>query len=444
MKSLYLITLFLIFLLACEKQEEIVPVEEIKDPVYEMLSEIKFKLIPLSDHELQINWIYPDTLSFQSVWLFQEEDTIGKFNLTESNIGSIDQANISYQFKPGQTYHFHLQAPASDSLIYYYQINNYQHIFKNDFFSVEKIMEFDHALEIDISPSRNFMFVYDYINNDFFLKKYDLNLDQMTVYPGDSIPGQFFRAISDQEILIQSHEFQGRYPTKDSIAIQRYHLDQDTARFLAWGSDGYGRYSRVVDHQILITNPVFSSRTSSVIDLEYDTIVRSYLNTTIDFRYIREYNYDHIYYKNFIIDVPTGKFLTPLNLPSTAYVSLMDPNQYGIVVNSKNHENQPYQNKFLVYQNKSILFESEFDQDRSFLFGSLSQVRNNQYLFYQSFDYSEEINLDGFYLLDLEQQEVQLIQTTALDFYDYFEIDQNQLIAFSHRDGMYRLNKIQN
>jgi hypothetical protein len=248
--------------------------------------------------------------------------------------------------------------------------------------------------------------------------------------------------MSDNEILVEG-SYGNRPLGTDSVALLRYNIQTGQSSFIDYVSPNYGRFSHVINNHILVTNPVFTSGTSSLIDLKDNSKVL-YPNSALKFALVGENNFDHIYYENQVVDPVTGSLQTKLPLTDSSGIEYIDSaTQYTIT--SKYTFYNPddslnyYKSRLAVYLQNNRVYQGDFDNTRLFQIGRQLNIHNNRILFYQSFGYDTRYRIDGYYLLDLNTQQVRLTQCDSTPYViDDFQLDDHTIISV-RADGIYKI-----
>ena len=211
-----------------------------------------------------------------------------------------------------------------------------------------------------------------------------------------------------------------------------------------WGSAGYGRTSRVKNNHLLVTNPVFTSGTASLINLSNGSKI-IYSSGAVNFTQIRENNFDNIYFGNQVLNTANGIFNSPLPLNSAELIEYFDSiSHYTVTTNYSNlTATGNYTSYLSIYNNQNKIFQSSSASGRSFYVPRILQITNNTILYYQYFGYGTTFNIDGYYSIDLNTNKITLIQSDNSSPYiiNDFQLDAKQIISVRY-DGVYLLSKL--
>ena len=235
---------------------------------------LMFKVIPLSQNKLKISFLYNQNRNLAKLILKKDTATVGTYAISNDN-NSIYSTEINYNFSSGEKYNFIVQTGSLYSgtyhdTIYQYSISGYTHNYVSayDYQKVLNINQFIGFNAYDISPSRKTIFINDYSssNSTFTLKRLSLTDLKTDTIAGDAA-GQMVRAISDDEILIETGKYNNRYLGGDSNALIRYNINTKQSVFIDWVSQSYGRTSRIINNHVLVTNPALTAGTTTLINL---------------------------------------------------------------------------------------------------------------------------------------------------------------------------------
>lgn len=410
---------------------------------------IPFKAIPLADNQLKLAFLKNQQRVLTSVVLRIDTATLATMAvLDDGNRGSVS-ATFNYAFQPGKTYNFVVTAkdPASDT-IYHYQVQGYAHRFVKSF-KYQKVLSLQQSLgpdNFDLSPLRNYLFIGDYVNNVTQLKR--VSLQDLSVQPVATIidlNGSPIRAVSDNELLVYANKNTNisglpatADPGNDAIILCRYDLNSQKSSFVDYVSSGYGRVSRIINNHVLVTNPIFTAQTASLIDLGSLNKVKFPLSS-FDFTTINEYSFGHILHSNSIVNPANGSIVTPVNVNSNSgLIELDDATGYAFVGSGRTDAGGKIATGYSVYKNNTPVYQSDFIYG-SHYFPIIYNIRNDIVTFYQSYGYDTVVNIDGYYTLNLKTKEVKLIQDDS-NLYVISDYQMKDGSTLSVRaDGVYKL-----
>lgn len=442
MKKYFYLIINILLLSACSKKAEVGPVvtqASIKDA-----GVIEFKAAPLSDHEVKVSFIDSGARILNKIILKQDNTILATLPLSKGTDGAIS-ATFNYAFKPGVKYNFLVQTTLVSNIISQYSIAEYVHTYVS-VYNYQKVFTSHWPLGpnyFDISPSRNYLFLSDDVNNDVQLKR--VSLKTLAVEDvGFDAAGQAIRAISDNELLVTSNNSATNLPKittagTDSVVLARFNIDTRKMTFVDYFSWGYGRISRVINNHVLITNPIFTTRTASLINLDNLSKVKYSLDD-FAFEAIDQYSFGHIIYNNMLVNPVTGKFVQPLALDANSgLVDIDDATGYGFVQSAFAGPGNEFTTSFSIYKNKTSVYQSDKVRGRSVFFPIIANIQNDVLTYYQSYGYDTKVNIDGYYTLNLKTGESKLVQADSNPYIisDYQLKDGS---VFSVRtDGVYKL-----
>jgi len=442
MKNKLYVLVTLAFLAGCSKHDSPTPqpqphpliVKDINTPLY-------FKIIPQSADQLKISFQYTSGRSLVKLYLKKDTATVGTYALT--NNGNGDYATVvSYDFASGQPYKLVVQSSGINDTAFRYTLPDYTHTYLSPF-QYEKLLGLTQSLgpkAFDISPSRNVIFITDDVNNSLIIKRLNLN-DLRIDTLGSTINGLMIRAVSDSVVLALSGTYNNRFLQLDSAALMRYNINTGHSSFIDFVSRDYGRFSRVIKDHILVTEPYYSSGSSALIDLNDNSKV-IYPYSSFDFRYIGEFNFDHLYYLNYVVDPATGALQSKLSLTDSSDIDYIDSStQYAIVTKYVQKAAAPvyFTSRLSVYSKTSLVYQDDYVNSRFMQIGRQLSISNNRILLYQSFGYDTTLRIDGYYMLDLNTRQLSLLQCDSNPYVMMdFQLDPHAMISV-RADGIYRV-----
>jgi hypothetical protein len=206
----------------------------------------------------------------------------------------------------------------------------------------------------------------------------------------------------------------------DSCALIDYDVYSKNSTFIDWGSQDYGSYSRVVNNSIVASNPDLTN-SHSLINLS-DGSKKIY---PADLRYLSENSFDNIYWGNDILDFASLTFVNKLPFLNTnSAIEYFDQNSQYYITTEYFMESQTstYYSRMVFYKDGAIAFELPFEKGRSFNLPKIINLKDNKFIFYQSYAYDSEVRLDGYYLLDISTKQLSLLQNDDNEYmkYDFF------------------------
>ncbi len=429
MKNLILILAILsVLFYSCETDEiQADHTLEIKDTIKTAISDLKFKIYPTATDQFKFSVLNPKNKTVK-LYLKKGNSDVANFLLTtENNIADVLSAEVKYNFSPNDVYQILIQETRETKDTVFQEefiLNGYTHKYSNQFY-YEKLASINQRLDFDISPSGNVIFYLDYINNKPVLKRLSLTDKKLEVLDEDFF-SLLIRSKSDNQLITSSRNYNNRFLKVDSCALLNYNVNTRETSFIDWGSADYGRFSRVVNNSIMVSNPV-STNSISLINLS-DNSKKVY---PADIRYLSEYSFNQIYLGREILNFSNFSFEDRLPfLNSNSSIAYFDDNsQYYITVEYL-HESQSLTSTYtrmIIYKDNKIVYEQPFEKGRYFTFPSTINLTDNKLIFYQYYDYDSTVRWDGYYLLDLKTKETTLLQNDSNNYanFDFF-MDSNK------------------
>lgn len=424
MKKLFIIiALSFSFIYSCTK-DEITPKTEPsgKDTIKTVISNLKFKIAPIAtdqfkisipgesgeEYKLSLRKGKQELLSYE---LNDETGTLGLFSATiKYNFSSNDIYNILiHKFRENADTVFQENCTLPEYVHKYYGNFNY-----------ETLASIHQRLDFDVSPSRNVIFYNDYINNKCVLKRLAITDKKLEVIDDDFF-SLLIRSKNDNQLIVSTKNYNNHFLGADSCALLNYDINTHDTSFIDWGSDDYGRFSRVVNNSLMVSNPVLTN-SISLIDLS-DNSKRKY---TADIRYLREYSFDQIYLGNDIFDFSNFSFASrlPILNSNTSIVYYDENSQYLVTAEylNESQSSSTYYSRMVIFKNDEIVYEQPFEKGRTFNFPCIINLDDNKLVFYQYYDYDSILRYDGYYLLDLVKKEITPLQyeSELYQKYDFF------------------------
>jgi hypothetical protein len=431
-KRILVLALISQFIFSCTKQE--IPPDNkivIKDTIKVALNDLKFKLYPTAADQFTFS-VPTDNSKSYKLYLREDNQELANYLLVaDKNISGLMNTTVKYNFLPDEIYEIVIRASEENRDTVFqenFTIKEYTHKYLNKF-NYEKLVSINQKLDFDISPSRNIIFYIDYINNKCVLKRLSLTDNKLEI-----LDEEFFsllvRSKNDNELIVYSKKYNNRYLGDDSCALINYDVYSKKSTFIDWGSSDYGRYSRVVNNNIMISNPVWTY-SITLVNLSDGSKKKIPANIVS----LREFSYDQIYLGNEIFDFTNLNFvnrLAFLNINSS--IEYFDENSHYYITTEyfrENHTSTLY-SRMIIYKDGVISFELPFERGRSFNLPRITNLDDNKLIFYQSYDYDSEVRLDGYYLLDISTKEISLLQNDGNNYYksDFFNsTDKNMFIS---------------
>ncbi len=424
MKNLILILAILsVVFYSCETDEiQTDHTLEKKDTIKTAISDLKFKIDPTTTDQFKFSILNPKNKTVK-LYLKKGNTDVANFLLTtENNLPDILSAEVKYNFSPNDVYQILIRETRETMDTVFqeeFTLNGYTHKYSNQF-NYEKLASINQRLDFDISPSGNVIFYLDYINNKPVLKRLSLVDKKLDVIDEDFF-SLLIRSRSDNQLITSSKKYNNRFLKVDSCALLNYNVNTRETSFIDWGSGDYGRFSRVVNNSIMVSNPV-STNSISLVNFS-DNSKKVY---PADIRYLSEYSFNQIYLGREIFNFSNFSFEDRLPfLNSNTSIAYFDDNSQYFITIEYLRESQSLTSTYtrmIIYNDNKIVYEQPFEKGRYFMFPSRINLTDNKLIFYQYYDYDSTVRLDGYYLLDLKTKETTLLQNDSNKYvkFDFF------------------------
>lgn len=423
MKKLVLILALISVLIYSCKKEEVRPDNGLvkKDTIKTSVSDLKFKLFPTATDQFTFSVLNQKSKTYK-LFLKKGNTLVANYLLaTANNNNDISSTVVKYNFSPNDVYQISIQATRENTDTVFqeeFTIKEYTHKYFNKF-NYEKLASINQRLDFDISPSRNVIFYIDYINNKFVLKRLSLTDKKLEVLD-ENFFSLLIRSKSDNQLIVSSGKYNNRFLKPDSCALLNYDVNTHETSFIDWGSASYGRFSRVVNNSIMVSNPVLTN-SISLINLS-DNTKKKY---PADIRYLSEYSFNQIFLGGNILNFSNFNFENGLPfLNSNSSIAYFDENSQYYITAEYFRESQSlsYYSRMIIYKDNKIVYEQPFEKGRSFGFPSIINLADNKLIFYQSYDYDSNIRFDGYNLLDINTKKITFLQNDSNNYvkYDFF------------------------
>jgi hypothetical protein len=426
---------------ACTKHDA-TPVTPVTAPVvYKDTAGIPpFISTPLAANRMQLT--FPWYIQPAKVYLRKDTTVLGTYSAIPQPYFNF-YFDIAYPFAAGETYSFVVETAPVNGVAIRYQLHNYKHKYIAPF-TYQLLLPITRSLgpgEFDISPSRKFLFLTDDVNNVLITKRLSLADGHVDTIGG--IPYGSLRVISDDELLIIGHAYNGHTFTGDTAALLRYNITTRQSVFLAYVSEGYGRVSRVIDNHVLITQPLFPG--NSVLLNLTDTTKIIYPYPAVNFTLIGENNFDHLYYGNQVVNPVTGAFQSIIPTTDSAGIDISDSvSGYTIASWYSSIVNGPppvayYKSHLKVYLHGNAVYQSGDSANLSYQIPRQTALTDNRLVFYQGYGWDTTFHVSGYYRLDLNTRTTTLLHSYSTPYViEDFQFDPHTMISV-RTDGVYRV-----
>lgn len=440
-RGLYYLLTF-ILLSGCSKNDNPSPILPPPVTIKDTSGLLWFKTIPQSATQVRLSILYDINTGLDTAYLRKDGTTIGAYKFARDVPTNAWSAIINYNFQADGKYDLVVKAKAVNNTALRYTIPGYKHIYTAPF-TYQKLISFNQSLglqAIDITPSHNYVYFTDDSLNTLITKKLSLKDGSVQVITlPDTLSQLRIRAISDDEIILlgYSKSWRGRY-VADSAMLCRYNTATGKNVVIDYVSPDYGRISRVIDNHLIATRSYYALAHSILVDLG-DNSIRDL--GPIDFRYVDEINYDHLYFDNQLVDPATGSFhqIVP-STDSTGVEYIDNATNYTFTSRYIFHPDSGYFNRIVVYSGGTPAYQGSYSYNRSPSIPRLAHITNNRLLYYQQYGYDVKFNIDGYYVLDLNTRQETLVHCDSDPYAVWdFQLDAHTVISI-RADGIYRIN----
>jgi len=442
---MFLFMIGFIFFSSCNKEEVELPNNLIaKDTIYTNLNVLSFKIMPLSDNQFRFAVLNDGEKSYELKIKCGGETLLSQpINEKDPYIAGL-YSDVTYAFNHNAEYQIFVLATYEENNTIVQaksQVYFYKHRYKNEL-DYQKVADTNQLLEVDITPLRDAIFYEDYVHNKVILKRLTLNDDKLEVI-NDDFPFTPLRSIDTANLVMETKFFGDHYLGKDSSAIVSLNLNSNAQRFLGWGSNDYGRYSRIVNNNIFISNPVASGKITRIDLLNYSS--QEY---PADIRFLRENSYDNVYLNSDVYDFTSSAFKRIFPTLGNGFSIVYFDAELGYAVVEEGfygEEQNTYYTRFLVYKDDKIMYEQSYERGLTLQFPSLIDFSTDKIIFYKGYDYGAGIRFDGYYSLDLKTNEVELIQNDSEEYYyvrrDFFLNEDSDSFISVRPHGIYKITQ---
>jgi hypothetical protein len=407
-KQILIIALAFLFLISCEEiqgpdqivisgPEIIYKSEKLFFSTFPQSEEnVKF-LIPGSIHQKNFNKL---------ILLSTDSDTLVIAPLQRSPFHVQDRiGEINHNFKKGEKYQLLVEEWVNKDSINIYQLPDYNHEFKAKI-SNEPLAKFERFYDFDLTPDRDFMFLFDFENN--IRSNYRLQLSTGELIKLEGEIGRKLRAIDKNKFLHVNESF---YESE----ILLYDVDDKASIPFGVSSGNGGSLTRVTNGHIVYANPVKDeNRTLTIVNLSNDE--RKVVPAFAYGYSIREHIIGQKIFGNSIFDIQNGTLseeLTPFIGTSLLQYNQDEDIVFFIQGLGTEAYNEGYRSKFMVgKRGGQPLFDSGLEKNVTYHLPSETRIIDNKFLVYVQYGVNkDEHRVSGFYQVDLSNGSMELIQS---------------------------------
>lgn len=404
----------LFFFFSCVQEPEVL-VPSPPPVVFERLEgELRFYTIPTSETSLSFEFDRLEDYELKQVFLMQGSDTLSTAVFTDSEfVGNArKRVNFDYEFDLEAEYYFLVEVTdiSIPNTRFTYRMPDYKHVFAS-YYNLEVIADLDRMIDYDFSPSRDFLFLSNFSNNEFKIHRLDLASRNLTTYfTENEINGNIIRATSDEEFLYPGLPDGPYDPTiHDQGFLRKININTRQSTYLGEYSSSYGRISRVIKN-IIITNSRFPETSDYVaIDIRTGEVTflgnfsNNFPKDQLDRHIIGEFEIDPLDFE--IVRLTSGGV-------EEEHLAYFDQNDYAFYM--KMGTEKPFNDRvpfysLIVKKGGVKIYETPAGlRGYPNLFKKFNVV-NNKFIYHKSFGSDTEYRIEGFYEVDLSTGEERLI-----------------------------------
>jgi hypothetical protein len=409
-KQILIIALAFLFLISCEDlqgPDQIV----ISGPEIIYKSEkLFFSTFPQSEERVKFlisGRIHQKTFN-KLILLSTDSDTLVIVPLERAPFHVLDRiGEINYSFKNGEKYQLLVEERVNKDSINIYQLPDYNHEFKAKISNVP-LAKFERFYDFDLTPDRDFLFLFDFENNIRANYRLQLSTGELIKLEGEI--GRKLRAIDKNKFL---HVNDGHYESE----ILLYDVEKKASIPFGVSSGNGGSITRVSNGHIVYANPVKDdNRTLTVVNLSNDE--RKVVPAFAYGYSIKENIIGQKIFGNSIFDIQNGTLseeLTPFIGTSLLQYNQEEDIVFFIQGLETEAYNEGYMPKFMVgKRGGQPLFDSGLEKNVQYHLPSETKIIDNKFLVYVQYGVNkDEHRVSGFYQVDLSNGSMELIQSES-------------------------------
>lgn len=405
-------------------QEQEVPVVPTPAPVvFERLEgDLRFYTIPTSETSLSFEFDRLDDYRLKQVFLMQGSDTLSTAIFTDSEfVGDArKRVDFDYEFDSDEDYYFLVEVTdfSTPNTRFTYKLPDYKHVFASSF-TINAFAEFDLMEDYDFSPSKDFIFVSNLINNEYFIHRIDLsNFSSITYFSESEIQGSLIRAISDKEFLftgILNESYDSNQP--DSALLRKNNIETKESEIIGSFSRSQGRVSKLIDDFIVV-----NKYSPNNFILEAINVKTGETNQIGEFQApIRDDLFDRLIIGSYKYEiVPNDLKLIELDWDlSFGHLVYIDQNGFEFYINTDSEA--PYDDRTPYYgltvaKDGIKLYETDQASKGYLRRFQKFNVADDKFVYFKTFGGSNNYKIEGFYEVDLSTGTEKLIHA---DFHPF-------------------------
>lgn len=435
------IALASIFLISCEYLNGSDPIVSSNPEIIYKSEKLFFSTFPQSEESVEffLSHINNKKTFNKIILLNKNSDTLAIATLEKGQYHQHDYiGEINYKFKNEDSYQLFVEERVNKDSINIYQLPDYKHEFKAKMTN-EPLAKFERLYDFDLTPDRDFMFLFDFKNNERAHYRLQLSTGQLIQLEGEI--GRKLRAIDKNQFLHINESF---YESE----ILLYDVEEKISFPFGVSSGNGGSLTRVTNGHIVYANPVKNGdRTLTVVNLSNDErkVVPAFA-----FGYsIRENVIGQKIFGNSIFDIESGTLseeLTPFQGTSLLQYDQKEDIVFSSHGLSREEYDEGYTPKFVVRKRGGQpAFDSGLEKNVTYHLPSETMIIDNKFLVYVQYGIDkDEHRVSGFYEVDLSKGSMELIQSESRPnlFVDgLVQLENNLwLTLFSGEIGLFRID----
>lgn len=437
--QILIIALGFIFLLSCEDLQD--PIVSPDPEIIYKSEKLLFSTYPQSEESVKFlirDSDYQKTFK-KIILLSKDSDTLAVASLEQGPFYVYDFiGEINYTFKNTEQYQLLVEERVNKDSTNIYQLPDYKHEFKGKM-SNETLAKFERLYDFDLTPDRDFLFLFDYERNVESNYRLQISTGQLLKLDGEI--GRKLRAVDKNKFLHVNNDI---YESE----ILLYDVEKKASTPFGVSSANGGRLTRVTNGHIVYANPIKDGhRTLTVVNLSNDE-----RKVVPDFAYgysIRENIIGQKIFGNSLFDIQSGTLseeLTPFQ--GTALLQYNQEEDFVFFMQGLGQEafKEGYSSKFMAgKRGGQPAFESDMEKNVVYRLPSETRIIDNKFLVYVQYGFNmDEHRVSGFYQVDLSTGSMELIQSESrldLNADGMVQIENNLwLTIFSGEIGLFRID----
>lgn len=403
-----IISLAFLFLVSCEDVQD--PIVSSDPEIIYKTEKLLFSTYPQSEESVKFlirDSDYQKTFN-KIILLSKDSDTLAISPLEQGPFYRFDYfGEVNYAFKNGDQYQLLVEERVNRDSINIYQLPDYKHEFKGKM-SNEPLAKFERLDDFDLTPDRDFLFLFDFESNVQANYRLQLSTGELLKLNGEI--GRKLRAVDRNKFL---HVNDGIYESE----ILLYDVEKKASIPFGVSTGNGGSLTRVTDGHIVYVNPAKNEkRTLTVVNLSNDE-----RKVVPDFAFgnrIRENIIGQKIFGNSVFDIQSGNLseeLTPFQ--GTALLQYNQDEDVVFFMQGLDREafQEGFSSKFMVgKRGGQPAFESALEKNVLYRLPSETRIIDNKFLVYVQYGFNkDEHRVSGFYQVDLSTGSMELTQSES-------------------------------